>query len=102
MEKMQLLILKCFGRYENKYTLLEINIETGRTHQIRVHLSHIGYPIIGDEVYSNGKNEWQIKGQCLHAWKLEFIHPTIGKPMKLEAKLPEYFEKIIKDLKSRK
>ncbi len=102
MEKMQLHILRCFGRYENKYTLLEINIETGRTHQIRVHLSHIGYPIIGDEVYSNGKNEWQIKGQCLHAWKLEFTHPTTGKKMELEAKLPEYFEKIIKDLKSSK
>lgn len=84
-------------RYD-KYTLLEINIETGRTHQIRVHLSHIGYPIIGDSVYSNGKNEWEISGQCLHAWKLEFKHPTTGKEMKLEAPLPLYFEEILKQI----
>lgn len=85
-------------RFENKYTLLKINIETGRTHQIRVHLSHIGYPIVGDEVYSNGKNEFGIKGQCLHAWKLDFIHPITGKEMHIEAKLPQYFEDLIKEL----
>ena len=88
---------KVLKRYK-KYTLLEVNIETGRTHQIRVHLSQIGYPIIGDEVYSNGKNEWGIQGQCLHAMKLEFKHPITGKNMKLEAKLPSYFEEIIKEL----
>ena len=84
-------------RYD-KYTLLKVNIETGRTHQIRVHLSHIGYPIIGDEVYSNGKNEWGVKGQCLHAKSLEFKHPITGKQMKLEAELPQYFKDIIKEL----
>ncbi len=78
---------------------LEINIETGRTHQIRVHLSEIGYPIIGDSVYSNGKNEWGIQGQCLHAKSLKFKHPTTGKEMFLEAKLPEYFEKLLEELK---
>ena len=78
-------------------TLLEINIETGRTHQIRVHLSHIGYPIIGDEVYSNGKNRWNIEGQCLHAKELDFKHPITGKQMHIEAKLPEYFERLIGD-----
>ena len=83
-------------------TLLKVNIETGRTHQIRVHLSHIGYPVIGDEVYSNGKNEWNEKGQCLHAKSLEFIHPTTGKNMYLEAELPEYFQKILKELEPRK
>ena len=62
---------KVLKRYKD-CTLLEINIETGRTHQIRVHLSHIGYPIIGDEVYSNGKNKWNIEGQCLHAKSLDF------------------------------
>ena len=82
-------------RIENKYTLLKINIETGRTHQIRVHMSHIGFPVIGDEVYSNGKNEFGIKGQCLHAWKLDFKHPITGKKMHIEAKLPEYFEKLL-------
>jgi len=76
-------------------TLLEINIETGRTHQIRVHLSHIGYPIIGDEVYSNGKNKWNIEGQCLHAKSLDFKHPITGKKMHIEAELPNYFKEII-------
>ena len=90
---------KVLGRYKNKYTLLKINLETGRTHQIRVHLSYIGYPIIGDEVYSNGKNEWDVKGQCLHAWKLEFMHPITGKKISLEAEIPEYLKKIIKELK---
>lgn len=90
---------KVLGRYKNKYTLLKVNIETGRTHQIRVHLSHIGHPVIGDDVYSNGKNEWGISGQCLHAWKIEFKHPITKKKMELEAKIPEYLNRIIKELK---
>ena len=89
--------IKVLKRYD-KYTLLEINIETGRTHQIRVHLSHIGYPIIGDYIYSNGKNEFGVEGQCLHAKSLEFKHPITKKEMKLEAPLPEYFQDIIKKL----
>lgn len=93
---------KVLGRYKNKYTLLQINLETGRTHQIRVHLSHIGYPIIGDEVYSNGKNEWNVSGQCLHAWKLEFNHPVTGEKISLEAEIPEYFKNIIKELEEEK
>ncbi len=89
--------IKVLKRYE-KYTLLEVNIETGRTHQIRVHLSHIGYPVIGDYTYSNGKNEFGVVGQCLHAKKLEFKHPITEKEMNLEAPLPEYFEKILEKL----
>lgn len=89
--------IKVLKRYE-KYTLLEVNIETGRTHQIRVHLSHIGYPIIGDYTYSNGKNEFGVVGQCLHAKRLEFKHPITGKEMTLEAPLPEYFEDILQKL----
>ena len=88
---------KVLKRYKD-CTLLEINIETGRTHQIRVHLSHIGYPIIGDEVYSNGKNKWNIVGQCLHAKSLDFMHPITGKQIHIEAGLPEYFQKILEDL----
>ena len=78
-------------------TLLEVKIETGRTHQIRVHLSQIGYPIIGDKTYSSGKNKWNIEGQCLHAKSLQFKHPITEKEMYLEAKIPEYFENIIKE-----
>ena len=89
---------KVISRYNN-YTLLEVKIETGRTHQIRVHLSEIGYPIIGDTVYSNGKNEWGVVGQCLHAKSIKFKHPITGKEMFIEAKLPEYFEQIIKEFK---
>lgn len=87
-------------RFHN-YTFLKINIETGRTHQIRVHLSEIGYPIVGDEVYSNGKNEWNIKGQCLHAKSLRFRHPISGKEMFIEAPLPKYFQEIIDYLKEK-
>ncbi len=89
---------KVIERFKN-YTLLEIKIETGRTHQIRVHLTEIGYPIVGDSVYSNGKNEWNIQGQCLHAKSLKFKHPITGKEMFIEAPIPEYFEKIIQELK---
>ena len=89
--------IKVLKRWEH-YTLLQVNIETGRTHQIRVHLSYIGYPIIGDYTYSNGKNEFGVVGQCLHAQKLEFKHPTTNKIMELEAPLPEYFQEIIQKL----
>ncbi|MCL2859829.1 MAG: RluA family pseudouridine synthase [Oscillospiraceae bacterium] len=84
-------------RYES-YTLLKINIETGRTHQIRVHLAEIGHPIVGDMVYSNGKNPFNVEGQMLHASKIEFKHPTTGAMMVLEAELPEYFKKVILDI----
>lgn len=90
---------KVLKRFD-KCTLLEVNIETGRTHQIRVHLSHIGYPIIGDDVYSNGKNRWNVKGQCLHAKSLDFKHPITGKLIHIEAPLPKYFTDILKELKS--
>ncbi len=88
---------KVLKRY-NGFTLLEVKIETGRTHQIRVHLSEIGYPIVGDEVYSNGKNPFGVKGQMLHAEKLELKHPRTGKDLTFEAPVPKYFEDIINQL----
>lgn len=89
---------KVIKRYEN-YTLLEIKIETGRTHQIRVHMSHIGYPVVGDAVYSNGKNPFGVTGQMLHAKNLVFNHPITNKELNLEAPLPEYFEEVLNKLK---
>lgn len=92
---------KVLNRYtttKSSYTLLEVKIDTGRTHQIRVHMSEIGHPVIGDIVYSNGKNEFGIKGQCLHAKSLDFKHPITGKQMHLEAPLPEYFDNLLKEL----
>ena len=85
---------KVLKRYP-KYTLLEIKIDTGRTHQIRVHMAEIGHPVIGDMVYSNGKNDFGVEGQMLHAKSLDFKHPITGKPMHLEAELPKYFKDIL-------
>lgn len=90
---------KVLERYPNN-TYLEINLETGRTHQIRVHLSQIGYPIVGDMIYSNGKNDFGVVGQMLHAWKIKFTHPITGKEMEIEAPLPKYFEKIVEALET--
>lgn len=89
---------KVLQRFEEGYTLLEIRIDTGRTHQIRVHMSEIGYPVVGDYIYSNGKNPFGVKGQCLHAAKIEFRHPTSNQAMHLEAPLPAYLKKIIDEL----
>ena len=83
----------------NGYTFLKVNIETGRTHQIRVHLSYIGYPIVGDSVYSNGKNPFGVEGQMLHSYKLCFKHPITGEEMNLEAPLPKYFEDVLNNLR---
>ena len=91
---------KVIKRYD-KYTLLEIKIDTGRTHQIRVHMEKIGHPVVGDTVYSNGKNEFGVVGQMLHAKSLDFTHPITGKKMHFEAELPEYFENVLKKLENR-
>lgn len=85
---------KVLNRYKNN-TLIECKLETGRTHQIRVHMSSIGHPIVGDPVYGFSKQKFKLEGQMLHAKKLGFIHPSTNKYMEFDSELPEYFKKII-------
>lgn len=80
-----------------EYTLLECRLFTGRTHQIRVHLSHLGHPIVGDEVYGK-KGRINFSGQALHGYRVEFIHPASGKTMAFCAQPPEDFVKLLKKL----
>lgn len=89
---------KVVSRYPKGYTLVELLLETGRTHQIRVHLLHIGHPIVGDHLY--GENEpFLIERQALHALSLSFEHPVTGKSMVFQAQLPEDMESLIEKLK---
>ena len=76
------------------YTHLRVRLETGRTHQIRVHMAYIGHPVAGDPVYGNGKPAW-LEGQCLHAKKIGFVHPRTGEYMEFDSELPEYFQKFL-------
>lgn len=89
--------IKVLKKYKD-YTFIEVNIETGRTHQIRVHMAQIGFPIVGDGVYSNGKNPFGVKGQMLHSMKLKFKHPVNNKELELEAPIPNYFSEILEIL----
>ena len=88
---------KVIKRYYD-YTLLRVKIDTGRTHQIRVHLAKIHHPVIGDEVYSSGKNEFDVKGQLLHSTILEFKHPRTGEKLHFEAPLPDEFKNVLEIL----
>lgn len=85
------------GAY-NGFTHIRCRLETGRTHQIRVHMAHIGHPIVGDLVYGKKKPDKGISGQCLHAKELTFIHPTTKETVHLETELPEYFKNVLKKL----
>ncbi len=80
------------------FTYLRCRLETGRTHQIRVHLAHLGHPILGDTVYGAKKPVPGLEGQCLHAKELRFIHPD-GRPMALSCPLPDYFEAVLSKLR---
>ena len=80
------------------YTHVECRLETGRTHQIRVHMASIGHPLLGDVVYGSKKPWPGLAGQCLHARKLKFIHPSTGKLVEVECGRPEWFEKVLKQL----
>lgn len=88
-------VLERFGNY----TLIECKLETGRTHQIRVHMSSIGHPLVGDEVYGPAKCPFKLQGQCLHAMVLGFVHPRSGEYMEFSAELPEYFEELLRKLR---
>ena len=81
-------------------TFIECRLETGRTHQIRVHMAHIGHPLVGDPVYGYKKQRFNLSGQLLHAKKLGFIHPTKGEYMEFESDMPDYFKKIYFILKN--
>ena len=91
-------VLERFG----KYTYIECELETGRTHQIRVHMSSIGHPILGDSVYGPAKSPFTLQGQTLHAKILGIHHPTTGKYMEFDAPLPEYFVRLLSTLRSEK
>ncbi|MCI9671943.1 MAG: RluA family pseudouridine synthase [Lawsonibacter sp.] len=80
------------------YTHVECRLETGRTHQIRVHLASIGHPLLGDTVYGAKKPVPGLAGQCLHARRLRFVHPSTGEPVELECPLPEWFQDILRKI----
>ena len=80
------------------YTHIRCKLETGRTHQIRVHMAHIGHPILGDVVYGHKKKELGQDSQCLHAGQLCFRHPRDGRPVLVFAPLPQYFTEVIEKL----
>lgn len=84
-------------RFAN-YTLVRCRLETGRTHQIRVHMSYLGYPVVGDPLYGPRKNQWGLNKQLLHASLLTIEHPATGEVMTFQSPLPEYFDSILKEL----
>ena len=81
-----------------RYTHVECRLETGRTHQIRVHLASIGHPLLGDTVYGAKKPVPGLAGQCLHARRLRFVHPSTGEPVELECPLPEWFQDVLRKI----
>ena len=80
------------------HTHLECRLETGRTHQIRVHLASVGHPLLGDTVYGSKKPVPGLAGQCLHARRLRFVHPSTGELVELECPLPEWFQKVLRNI----
>lgn len=87
-------VLKRYG----KYTLLKLKLETGRTHQIRVHMKYIGHPVVGDDVYGSKTNKFGLQGQLLHSKTIGFIHPSTKEYMEFDTDLPVYFQDVLKKL----
>ena len=92
---------KVIERY-GKYTLIEAKLETGRTHQIRVHMSYINHPLVGDDLYGPARNPFNIKGQMLHAYLLGFVHPITEEYMEFEVEPPVEFKKVLQKLEQNK
>ena len=86
---------KVIARY-NGYTHVELTLETGRTHQIRVHMAYIGHPVAGDPVYGGKKYITKLNGQCLHAYYISFVHPRTNQTLSFSAPLPDYFKEFVK------
>lgn len=86
-------------RLQGKYTLVECRLETGRTHQIRVHMASIHHPLLGDTLYGPAKDPFHLQGQTLHAGVLGFVHPRTGQYVEFRAELPEYFQELLNRLR---
>lgn len=80
------------------YSHIRCRLETGRTHQIRVHMAYLGHPIVGDAVYAPGRPDCGVKGQCLHAKKIGFVHPRTGEYMEFDSALPDYFAALLQKI----
>ena len=88
---------KVVNRYREG-TDLEVKLETGRTHQIRAHMTYIGHPVFGDPLYASKRNSYGLEGQCLHSKSIRFVHPRTGEELYFETELPEYYEKLLQGL----
>ncbi|MBQ6856904.1 MAG: RNA pseudouridine synthase, partial [Lachnospiraceae bacterium] len=88
---------RVLNRFKN-FTHIECRLETGRTHQIRVHMASLNHPLLGDAVYGPAKCPYKLQGQTLHAGVLGFIHPRTGEYMEFAAPLPDYFQKLLNTL----
>ena len=90
---------RVLSHLNHKFNYIECQLETGRTHQIRVHMASLGHPLLGDTVYGSSKNPYHLHGQALHAMILGFVHPRTGEYMEFTAPLPEYFVKLLSKLR---
>lgn len=109
-ERMKMMVNPTRGKYAatnyrvveqfgSRYSHIVCQLETGRTHQIRVHMSNMGHPLLGDTIYGHKKDPFQLTGQALHAGVLGFVHPTTGEYMEFSAELPTYFTELMKKLR---